>query len=154
MSRKKSSKQASSATRRKRGAQQKTQRWLWLGLGALILLVIVALFLPRNSAPQEITVSQAYQKYQQGAFFLDVRTVEEWDQAYIPRSTLIPLDELGSRLDELPRDQEIVVVCRTGRRSKEGMTILRQAGFQLVSSMNGGLTAWQAAGYPLESLSP
>ncbi len=68
----------------------------------------------------------------------------------IPGSQLIPLDELPNRLDALPRDKDIVVVCRSGNRSKEGTTILRQAGFSRATCMSGGLKAWAAAGYPVE----
>jgi len=83
--------------------------------------------------------------------FLDVRTPEEWVDFHAPNSTLIPLDELESRVNELPRDQEIVVVCRSGNRSQVGRDILRNAGFDQVSSMSGGLNAWRSAGYPTVS---
>jgi len=63
---------------------------------------------------------------------------------------LIPLDELEDRLDEVPRDQDIVVICRSGNRSQVGRDILQTAGFPRVTSVNGGLTAWKAAGYPTE----
>jgi rhodanese-related sulfurtransferase len=63
------------------------------------------------------------------------------------------LDELPSRVDEVPKDQEIVVVCRSGNRSQSGRDILQNAGFENVTSMSGGLNAWGAAGYPLEGQS-
>ncbi len=62
-------------------------------------------------------------------------------------TTLIPLDELPDRLGELPKDQEIVVICRSGNRSQEGRDILIDAGYTQVSSMAGGLNEWKAAGY-------
>jgi rhodanese-related sulfurtransferase len=64
------------------------------------------------------------------------------------------LDVLQSRLSELPFDRDIVVVCLSGHRSKEGMTLLQRAGFSRASCMTGGLTAWKAAGYPLEGSNP
>jgi len=115
----------------------------------VLIGVAVVLLRPKNTLPSEIPATQAYNMYQNGAFFLDVRTSAEWDQGHIARSTLIPLDELPSRMNELPRDQDIVVVCKSGARSKEGAAILRQAGFTRVTCMNGGLQAWVAAGYPL-----
>ncbi len=102
-----------------------------------------------NSLPAEISVSEAYTKYQNGAFFLDVRTPEEWNQFHAPNSTLIPLDQLPSHLNEIPKDKEIVVVCRSGNRSAQGRDILLNAGFTQVTSMQGGLTEWQATGYPV-----
>jgi len=98
-----------------------------------------------------VSVDEAYQMYQEGVFFLDVRTQEEWNDFHAPNSTLIPLDQLPNRLDEVPSDQPIVVVCRSGNRSQVGRDILLEAGFSEVASMNGGLTQWVASGYPSTS---
>jgi rhodanese-related sulfurtransferase len=79
---------------------------------------------------------------------LDVRTNDEWvNDGHIPDTTLVPLDELSNRLGELSKDQEIVVVCRSGNRSQQGRDILLQAGFTNVTSMAGGIKEWKAAGY-------
>lgn len=102
------------------------------------------------SLPPEISVSEAFTKYQNGTFVLDVRTQEEWDDFHAPNTTLIPLDQLPSRLNELPRDKEIVIVCRSGNRSQQGRDILLNAGFEQVTSMTGGLNEWRASGYPVE----
>ena len=98
---------------------------------------------------REISVDQAYELYQAGTFVLDVRTQEEWDEYHAPNTTLIPLDELESRLSELPADQDIVVVCRSGNRSQQARDILLNAGFS-ATSMAGGLKEWYAKGYPVE----
>ena len=98
----------------------------------------------------KISANEAYTMYQNGAFVLDVRTVEEWNDFHAPNTTLIPLDELASRVDEVPRDREIVVVCRSGNRSQQGRDILLNAGFENVTSMTGGLTEWRNLGYPIE----
>jgi rhodanese-related sulfurtransferase len=150
---------SSSAARHTSNRQRKPRKlnliWLWLGLGIVLIAAAVYLVSRPNSTPQaEISPSQAYQKYQQGAYFLDVRSQAEWDQVHIARSTLIPLDELQTRLSEVPKNQDVVVVCLSGKRSKEGMTILQQAGFSRAACMTGGLTAWKADGYPLEGSSP
>lgn len=125
-----------------------------LGIVALAALVIYLLVITFNGAggglPSTISVDDAYSMYQEGAFVLDVRTVEEWNEYHAPGTTLIPLDELASRVDEVPRDRPIVVVCRSGNRSDEGRDILLKAGFTQVTSMDGGLNAWQAQGYPIE----
>jgi rhodanese-related sulfurtransferase len=145
--------------RRKRG-QQKRQggKWTWISIaGAFLIVLAGAAWALREkpspeaiaALPDEISVERAYQLYQEGTFVLDVRTTQEWDDYHAPDTTLIPLDELESRVDELPRDQQIVVVCRSGNRSQVGRDILRQAGFEQVTSMAGGLKAWGAAGYPL-----
>ncbi len=86
----------------------------------------------------EVDVQEAYTLREQGAFILDVRQPEEWEAGHIPGATLIPLGELESRVDELPQDEEIVVVCRSGNRSATGRDILLDAGFTDVTSMGGG----------------
>jgi rhodanese-related sulfurtransferase len=52
-------------------------------------------------------------------------------------------------LSEVPRDRQIVVVCRSGNRSQEGRDILIGAGFEQVTSMAGGLSEWRANGFPI-----
>jgi rhodanese-related sulfurtransferase len=123
---------------------------LWIGVVVVLLIAAAYVVLrPQGALPAEVSVAQAHDLYDRGAVFLDVRTQAGWDQGHIARSILVPLDVLPSRLDQLPRDQDIVVVCRSGARSKEGTTVLRRAGFMRVTCMNGGLQAWVAAGYPL-----
>ena len=98
----------------------------------------------------QISVDEAYELYQDGVFFLDVRTPEEWDEFHAPNTTLIPLDQLEIRLGELPSGEPIVVVCRSGNRSQVGRDILRANGFEETTSMAGGLREWMASGYPVE----
>lgn len=97
----------------------------------------------------EISVSQAAAMRDSGAFMLDVREPSEWQAGHIPDATLIPLGELQARLSEVPDDQTIVVVCRSGNRSAQGRDILRQAGYADATSMAGGMNDWTTAGYPV-----
>jgi len=147
-----SSKTASSRRKNKTITQNRTR--LWIGLGVVFLAAVIFWLFQSQSAPTEISAALAYEKLQQGVFFLDVRTQEEWDQEHIAKSTLIPLEQLSGRLGELPRDQDIVVVCASGSRSKTGAIILRQAGFSRAVSMIRGLLAWKVEGYPLEGSNP
>ncbi len=101
--------------------------------------------------PTEISVQQAAAMREQGAFILDVREPDEWDAVHIPDATLIPLGTLAQRVGEVPKDKEIVVVCRSGNRSQQGRDILLQAGFTRVTSMAGGMNQWSAAGFPTAS---
>lgn len=126
----------------------------------ILLLVALAVFLIASlggesssnagGLPASVSVDEAHQMYEEGTFVLDVRTPEEWNEFHAPDTTLIPLDELASRVDELPKDQPIVVVCRSGNRSQAGRDILLQAGLD-ATSVNGGLTAWRDSGYPVVS---
>jgi rhodanese-related sulfurtransferase len=80
---------------------------------------------------------------------LDVREPSEWTQFHIPGATLIPLGDLPKRLNEVPKDRVVVVVCRTGNRSAQGRDILLNAGFTNITSMAGGVTQWQVQGLPI-----
>ncbi len=125
-----------------------------IGMVAALALVIWLLvsFTGGNAGglSSRISVDEAYSMYQDGAFLLDVREDSEWDEYHVPGTTHIPLGELAARVDELPRDRQIVVVCRSGNRSQEGRDILLNAGFTQVTSMDDGLKTWRSRGYPIE----
>ncbi|MCX7671637.1 MAG: rhodanese-like domain-containing protein, partial [Anaerolineae bacterium] len=104
----------------------------------------------RRPLPAEVSVAEAARLRAAGAFILDVRTVGEWNEYHVPGSQLIPLDQLASRLAEIPRDRAIVVVCRSGNRSATGRDLLLKAGFPQVTSLAGGLQSWRNAGQPVE----
>ncbi|HET7496997.1 MAG TPA: rhodanese-like domain-containing protein [Candidatus Eisenbacteria bacterium] len=138
--------------------------WWWIGI-AIVLVAIALVWMPRRTAnpvgqppvaqapatPQAapgpvVTVAKAAELQTQGAFLVDVRQPEEWAEGHIQGSKLIPLDDLESRLAEVPRDRNVVVVCHSGNRSKHGRDILLRAGYPQVASMAGGLSAWEAEG--------
>lgn len=137
-------------------AQTDRRDWSLIIFAVLAILGTNYFFQHRNQQTDTvpgstITAAEAYQKYSSGVFLLDVREPEEWDENHIPDTTLIPLSELEDRIAELPKNQEIIVVCRSGNRSQEGRDILLENGFTQVSSMSGGLKDWQSAGYPVTS---
>lgn len=101
--------------------------------------------------PAEVSVEEAAQLRDAGAFMLDVREPDEWAAGHIPEATLVPLGQLKSRLDEVPKDAKVVVVCRSGNRSATGRDILLDAGHPVVTSMAGGMNEWMAAGLPIET---
>jgi rhodanese-related sulfurtransferase len=144
-----------SGTTKKQTAKQKKRLpnlVLLLGSFGLLCLVLFIIFNgSKKSSPalsKEISVADAYELYQTGVLFVDVREQEEWDEIRIPNSTHISLGELTRRQKELSKDQQIVVVCRSGNRSQTGRDILLNAGFTGVTSMAGGVKSWSAAGYP------
>ena len=73
---------------------------------------------------------------------VDVREPHEYQICKIPGSQLIPLGDLPKRVNELNPMDEIVVHCKSGARSAKAMDLLKQAGFQNVRSMKGGILAW------------
>lgn len=73
---------------------------------------------------------------------LDVRTPQEFAVGHVLGAVNIPVDELRSRLGELPHDREVVVYCQVGQRGYLATRILRQAGFQAMN-VSGGYKAYQ-----------
>ncbi|HEY7022636.1 MAG TPA: rhodanese-like domain-containing protein [Ktedonobacterales bacterium] len=83
------------------------------------------------------------------AFVLDVREPDEYQRGHVSGANNIPQAELASRLDELPREQPILVICRTGSRSRHATEFLTQIGYTDVANVLGGTSAWRRAGKPL-----
>ena len=106
-----------------------------------------------NNSAREISVDEAYQMYQNGAFVLDVSWPAEWEEYHAPDTTNIPLDQLYNRLNELPRDREVLVVSRSQTSSQEARDLLLSAGIKAVS-MAGSMSEWFAKGYPIEGAPP
>ena len=80
-------------------------------------------------------------------YLLDVRQPVEYRTGHIAGAKLIPLGELGSRLNEVPKGREVVCICATGHRSIPAARKLIAAGYA-ASSMKNGMIAWQLAKLP------
>ena len=78
-------------------------------------------------------------------YLLDVRSEQEWRSKRIEEAVNIPLSRLLGRLDDVPRDREVVVTCATGYRSAIAASILRRAGVTDLADLVGGITAWEAS---------
>src|SRR2546425_11758112 len=87
-------------------------------------------------------------KRRSGLHLLDVREQDEWDAGHIEGAQHIPLGELAARLAEVPKEQVVVAVCRSGSRSDRAARGLRMSGFE-AENLDGGMTAWVRAGLPL-----
>ncbi|MEZ5595600.1 MAG: MBL fold metallo-hydrolase [Pseudomonadales bacterium] len=81
---------------------------------------------------------------------LDVRTPAEFngDLGHVDSATLIPLDELRDRLEEVPRDKPVTVICQSGKRSAMAVQILQKAGVERVANSSGGMLQWVRLGLP------
>ena len=82
-------------------------------------------------------------------FLLDVREKSEMRDGYISGAKLIPLGQLNRRMKELPKDREIVCVCRSGNRSKSAAKRLISAGYSALN-MRGGMLAWKWSKLPVK----
>lgn len=85
------------------------------------------------------------------AFLLDVREDDEWTAGHIPGAAHVPMMEIPARSEEIPDDRDVVVVCRVGSRSAQVVAYLRQNGWERVINLDGGMSAWAAAGRPMMS---
>jgi hydroxyacylglutathione hydrolase len=83
------------------------------------------------------------------SFLLDVREPGEYQRGHVAGAVNIPQAELASRLDELPRERPILVICQTGSRSRHATEFLTQIGYNDVANVLGGTSAWRRAGKPL-----
>lgn len=80
----------------------------------------------------------------------DVREPYEYQAGHIPGVKLIPMNDVPNRINEIPRDKTVILTCRSGNRSGQVADFLRKQGFTNVHNMQGGILAWQQAGYPIE----
>ena len=92
----------------------------------------------------EVTPTEVQQELEEGRdlVILDVRNPYEIDICRIEGSLVIPLPELGERVDELDRDQEMVVHCKSGARSARAIQELQEHGFSRLRNLHGGILAW------------
>lgn len=84
-----------------------------------------------------------------GTRVLDVREASEWNSGHIAGALHIPGGALPGRVDDVPADRPLTVVCGSGYRSTVAASLLLRAGRENVSSLIGGMTAYQAAGHEL-----
>jgi glyoxylase-like metal-dependent hydrolase (beta-lactamase superfamily II)/rhodanese-related sulfurtransferase len=80
---------------------------------------------------------------------VDVREPEEFVSGHVPGAVNLPQAELATRLQEVPRDRPVFVICQGGFRSLRAAQFLTQCGLSGVVSVKGGTSAWRAAGREL-----
>ena len=99
----------------------------------------------------EITAAEARDRLATGdVALLDVRGAHEWQAGHMPDAPNIPLGYLQERLAEVPADRTVVLYCRSGNRSGIAASLLAANGITNVVNLQGGITAWTAAGHPVE----
>jgi rhodanese-related sulfurtransferase len=127
-------------------------------IAVLILAGVIIFLLAINGngigTTREANADQAFELFQQGAVILDVRTQAEWDQYHAPNSVFIPIDQLPARLNEIPRERQIIVVCSSAQCSELGRDTLLSGGFTQVTSMTSSMQEWYLKGYPIEGAPP
>lgn len=105
-----------------------------------------------QSENYEISAISAHEKLEnnKSVKLIDVRTPKEYDEKHLPDSTLVPLDTLNTgiaEIENLNKSDEIIVYCRSGRKSAKAYNILTLLGYTNVKSMTGGINEWTSLGY-------
>ena len=97
----------------------------------------------------EIEVTDLAARRATGVALIDVRSPREYDDARVPGAQLIPLGEIVARIDEVPTDGTVYVICGTGPRSAKAVEHYRSLGIDAVN-VAGGTRAWIDAGLPID----
>ena len=83
-------------------------------------------------------------------FVLDVRTPQEYAEGHVPGAVNVPHDQLASRLAEVPKDKDVVLYCKSGRRAGIAADVLAANGYMRLSHLEGDMPAWIEKGRPVE----
>jgi rhodanese-related sulfurtransferase len=109
----------------------------------LILFILISLTACGNAGYKNVSTEDAKKLIENNeVVVLDVRTPEEFQGGHIPNATLIPLQELENRLNEIDKEKGYLVVCRSGNRSAQASEILSNNGFSTIYNMTGGMNNW------------
>jgi rhodanese-related sulfurtransferase len=103
-----------------------------------------------------LTPGEAHAAQQDGALLVDTRSSDEQreQRGLIPGAVHHPLSVVLWRLDELPRDTPVILICRHGYSSSFAAARLQQLGFRNATDVEGGFEAWLAAGLPVDAVGP
>jgi rhodanese-related sulfurtransferase len=84
---------------------------------------------------------------------LDVRTPDEFSAGHIPGAVNIPYDQVAAHLAEIPKGDEVVLYCHSGRRAGLAAEVLAANGYTRLAHLEGDMQGWQAAHRPVEAAS-
>ncbi len=105
--------------------------------------------MPETEAETHLPPDRAVELIEAGAELIDVRRDYEWEGGRIAGARHVEMNELSAQADSLARERPLIFYCRGGSRSAMAVEAFRQAGFEAFN-IEGGLTAWVAAGRPLD----
>ena len=84
------------------------------------------------------------------ALLVDIRERDEFMAVRVEGCLFIPMSQLGVRLDEIPRDRPVMLICASGNRSTGATAYLLQNGWEDVGSVAGGIDGWERLGLPVK----
>jgi hydroxyacylglutathione hydrolase len=103
-----------------------------------------------------IDVDTLYRRWQNHTpmTILDVRRDEEWREGHIPHAQHLHLADLPQRIDDVPHDEPVALICRTGHRAEIAASILAATGRKVIAVGQGGMADWIERGLPYETEEP
>lgn len=99
---------------------------------------------------KEVSLEEFEAAHRDGATIVDVRESHEYASGHVPGAELIPLGIVPARVQDLPRNRPVYVICASGGRSYQAAEFLQRAGIE-ARSVAGGTGAWIASGRPVET---
>lgn len=98
----------------------------------------------------EVDVTAAHTLQQQGAQLVDVREPGEFAAGHARGARNIPLGQFGIRIGEIATDRTVLLICRSGNRSRVAQDLLRRRHIIETRNVRGGMLAWHSAGLPVK----
>jgi rhodanese-related sulfurtransferase len=116
---------------------------LTIAASALLIWFIFTNFVPINGL-KNLNGEQFEKRLtnHKGMILIDVREPHEYNKGYIPGAVNIPLSQIKDRYNEIPKDKEIYLYCRSGKRSKQSAKHLIREGYTDLFHLQGGIMAW------------
>ena len=121
--------------------------FLFASLAAVAALAAEPVLVPIS---QEALLERQ-QKGDEAAYVLDVRSPEEYASGHVPGAVNIPYDQLASRISEVPKDKDVVLYCKSGRRAGIAAETLAGQGYTRLQHLEGDIVAWVDKGRPVET---
>lgn len=128
------------------------QQWLLLlALMIVLFMLFQSHFGDKLAGYASIAPEQAVRMMNDGAFILDVRSIDEFRSGHLTGAKNISVADLPTKLDSLEAHKEgpTIVYCESGMRSARACSLLRKAGFKQLYNLSGGISAWRAANMPI-----
>ncbi len=128
------------------------QQWLlFLALMIVLFMLFQSHFGDKLSGYASVAPEQAVRLMNDGAFVLDVRSIDEYRSGHLTGAKNLSVADLPAKLDSLEAHKTgpTLVYCESGMRSARACGILRKAGFEQLHNLSGGISAWRGANLPI-----
>ncbi|MDG5789730.1 rhodanese-like domain-containing protein [Evansella sp. AB-P1] len=129
-----------------RGGISLFKKYWHIIISAIILLSIVGYQFYLKSGIEQINTAELAEMLNNhdtdNIFFLDVREVNEYNEGHIEGMLNIPLSVLDTEYNEIPKDNTVVIICRSGNRSLQAANILKDLGYSKLINVTGGMLNW------------